>query len=191
MPESKLFFFIISFPMFAIGQGLPKGIDTIINKSCDSQYVYTTIIRANKLKKYFPKNVFDKFYNLPEHHLNIDNPAEKKELIKAISQFYEQSNAQKSISRLIKNWCLENTFLNALSTNLEFPPEAILYNTGMTKFLVQRYIPKTLPSQDWSSLASYQLYELDIDYLNYLDTLTNSEKKELYRALRITSKKHK
>lgn len=186
----KVVIFLIVVPCFAIGQGLPDGIAKIICKDCDSLSVFTTIIRSNKMDGYFPIKVFDKFYNLQEHHILVDRPQQKNAFIQFISKFYNQSGHHDVILQLIKYWCRENHFLNNITANPEAPPEAILFYNTQTKFLLEKYLGKNMSRQDWSSLTTYQLYELNIDYLNYTDNLSQIEKNDLHRTLLLTAKKH-
>ncbi len=153
---------------------------------CDTESVNVMLVRAQSLKRNFPDNVFKKYYDFKTHSLLWSRESDKDSFLRDVKFYFEKSVDKKRIISTINDWCTDDKYLDSLGDiAVEVPVEAILYYTKETNKLVAKFNVNK-GSQDWSSLSSYELYELNIDFHNYVALLPASKKKVLFAKFKKT-----
>ncbi len=161
------------------GQVVPNELSNRL-RTCDTQFVLLTILKSEKLANYFPQNELSKYYDENNHTLDVINE------LKLVTSYYKEIKNTDEVLQVIDNWCTTNQIISEIGeVNADYPAEAILYYTNKTKPLVLKYLSDS--RQDWASLSTYQLYELNIDFLNFMDKLTEEQKTKLLLGLRATA----
>lgn len=166
----------------------PKEISIVLNK-CDSQTVYLCIIESRKLNKVFPDKDFDRFFNKNNHILYENDPKIKAELDEEIASYFKSADHKDSVVHILNIWYEANRLLlelDSISIN-EDPPEAILYEYNPTAQIVKKHLSE--PGQDLGSLSTYQVYEVNVDFMKYAENLTDQQRHQLYKDLRELAKK--
>lgn len=151
-------------------------------KGRDSTTVILSIIRCNKLKAFFPKNIFEKYYDVNEHSFKTSFSL----IYKEIEKIYNCSNSKYIILNNIDKWLSNDSLLSILEENDLVPIEQGWYNNKHTRRLFNKYLQHR--GQTWESLSTWQSYELYIDFLNYAQSLSPVEINDLFRSLSITIK---
>lgn len=162
---------------------IPQSIRNRIDRY-DTLSVFLPVIRSEKLLKYFPEEIFEKYYDKENHDFDINR--DNGLFFKEFSSFYNRVKDTGAVLNVIDNWCIASKFIDSLGgVNPEHPPEAILFYTEETKFIINNFL--THPGQGWFSLSSFQLYESNIAFMNYVDKLSIHERDQLFLSLERTA----
>lgn len=181
------FLFLIVAASCSTRTSFPKEIGDIMTR-CDSLTVYLAIIESQKLQNDFPDDVFDRFLDRKEHTFYNDDSTTKADLDDKIAIYFKNAIDKKSIIQTLNKWCDANRFFIELGgVGDSLPPEAVLYNDKTTERIVKKHL--TLPTQDWGSLSTFQLFEVNVDFMKFAETLSDGERQKIFAQLQQAARK--
>ena len=182
---------LLFLPFFSLSQKNSKDYSNALIKrfnKYDSSLIFIAIERSKKLSGYFPKNIFEKYYENDTHNFKTSG-ATKVQFMESVKTFYSKAKNKKLILEVIDNWHSNDSLLNNITQDNNIPTEQILFTNKLTNNLFKKYLNR--PGKTWESLSSWQSYELYVDFMNYAEKLSKADRAQLFSSLRRTSKKLK
>jgi len=160
-------------------------------KKTDSNTVYASLILSSRNSIYFKSKTYNQYMEPNSYRFTFKNKQEKGLFDCKIARDYNliKTSNLPEVNKIIKIWCTQTQFLDRLSEKFKIDAPQILFEEPSTRNLFRKYL--TNKYQTWESLSSHQESELYIRFMNFVETLSFGQIKELDLKLEKGAKKIK